>query len=164
MLQQTAAAKTDRRLGWFDGLFADTSEKKEIERDLSFLADDYTAFVRIGSNLSSHSRWVPYPFLTNRLRKVADELRTQAELVRAKIAALGGQVPQVSIENRELLEFRQNVRRLVKDMEEHASRTEILVHQRNQIRNPDIIKFMDSLISITRGQKNELLDITMRLS
>ncbi|MCL4539882.1 MAG: hypothetical protein M1378_09870 [Bacteroidetes bacterium] len=164
MLQQTTVSKGAKRFGWLDGVFHDTSEKKEIACDIAFLCDDYAAAVRIAANLSSHSRWIPYPFLSTRLKKIAEEMRAQAEALRIKIAELDGQLPQVSMENRDLMEFRQNVKRLVGDMEEHASRTEIMMHQRNQIKDPDVIRLIDALVLDMQRQKEELLDIVMRLS
>ncbi|MCL5266804.1 MAG: hypothetical protein M1469_01725 [Bacteroidetes bacterium] len=164
MLQHTTVSKADKRFGWFDGLFGDTSEKKEIARDIDLLCNDYAAAVRIAANLSSHSKWIPYPFLSNRLKGIAEEIRSQAEALRAKIAELNGQLPPVSVENRDVLGFRQNVKRLVHDMEEHASRTEILMHQRNRMENPDIIRLIDALILDMQRQKEELLNIVMRLS
>ncbi len=164
MLQQTTPSKTEKRFGLLNSLFGDTSEKKELARGIELLSDDYAAAVRIAANLSSHSRWIPYPFLLNRLRKIAEEMRGHAEALRTKIAQLGGQTPQVPVENRDVLEFRQNIKRLVSDMEDHASRSEILLHQRNQISDPDVIKLIDALILDMQRQKEELLEIVMRLS
>ncbi len=164
MLQQTTVSKTGKRFSWFDGLFEDTSDTKELMLALGFLGDDHAAAVRLAANLSSHSRWIPYPFLSNRLKAVAEELRGQAEAFRAKIAELNGQPPQVSVENRDLQGFRQNVKRMVGDMEEHTSRLEIMMHQRNRLRNHDLLVFFDAIILDMHRQKEELLDIVMRLS
>ena len=121
MLQQTTVEKAEKRFGFLDNLFEDSNGKGELKKDTDFLSDDYAAAIRIAANLSSNAKWIPYPFLQNRIRKIADEMRTQSELFRSKISELGGQLPQVAVDNRDLLEFRQNVKRLVKDMEEHAA-------------------------------------------
>ena len=164
MLQQTAVERKHDRLAFFDGLSAGQIDKKEQQKVLNYLSEDYTTFLKIAANLSSHSRWIPYPFLANRLKKIADEMRSQAEAFRTKLVHLGGVVPQLSTDAREEVEFRQNVRRLVGDMEEHAARSEALVHQKNNIRDNDVSKLMEAVLFEMQKQKNELLDIVMRLS
>lgn len=164
MLQQTAAEKSHSKLAFLDGLTAGHIDKKEREKILDYLSDDYTSFLRIAANLSSHSRWIPYPFLANRLKQIADDMRSQAEALRAKLVHLGGTVPQLSTDSREEVEFRQNVKRLVGDMEDHAARSEMIVHQKNNIRDNDVAALIEAIAANMQKQKNELLDIVMRLS
>lgn len=164
MLQQTTVEKTGRRVNFFNSLFQDSTEKRELNRDIKFLSGDYAALVKIAANLSSHVKWIPYPFLLNRIKKIAEEIRALGEVLRAKINELGGQVPQVASENHEVQESRQNVKRLVKDMEEHSARCEILVHQKNSVRDANVMKVIDAIVLDMQRQKDELLDIVMRLS
>ncbi len=164
MLQKTAAGKSHQRLSILDHLSAGFPQKRELEKDLDYLKSDYSALLETAANLSSHSRWIPYHFLIDRLKKIADEVRSQAELVRMKIVELGGNVPQVNIDTREEVEFRQNVRRLVGDMEEHAAVSEALVHQKNNINDPGILQLVVVIASRMQGQRDELMDTVMRLS
>ncbi len=164
MLQQTTVHKNLRRFGLLNTFFQDSTEKRELNKDIKFLSDDYTALVKIAANLSSHVKWIPYPFLLNRIKKIAEEIRALGEILRAKISELGGQVPQVTTENRDVREFRQNVKRLVEDMEEHAALCETLTHQKNLIRDAGVIRVIDSVTLDMQRQKDELLDIVMRLS
>lgn len=164
MLQQTTAERSHHMFTFLDSLSAGASDKKEHQRILSYLSVDYAAAVRIAANLSSHARWIPYPFLVNRLKEIADEMRAQAEVIRAKVVELGGNAPLVNVDSREAVEFRQNVKRLVKDMEEHATMSETFVHQKNNIRDEGIIKLMNAITFEMQKQKEELLDIVMRLS
>lgn len=164
MLQQRAAEKSHDKLAFLSGLSAGHVDRKEKQKMIKYLGDDYLAFLRIAANLSSHSKWIPYPFLTNRLKKIADEMRAQAETIRAKLVQLGGAVPQATTNTREEVEFRQNVNRLVKDMEEHATRSEVLIHQKNNIRDSEVIKMMEAVAVQMQKQKDELMDIVMRLS
>jgi hypothetical protein len=164
MLQQMTAERRHHNLSFLDSLSAGVSDKKEGRKILNYLSEDYAAAIRIAGNLSSHAKWIPYPFLVNRLKKIADEMRAQAEIIRVKVAELGGAVPQANVDIREDVEFRQNVRRLVKDMEEHAAMSEAFIHQRNNIRDEGVIKLIDSISLEMQKQKEELLDIVMRLS
>lgn len=164
MLQQSAAEKKHNRSAFFHDLSAVRVDRREHQKILEYLGQDYTAAFSIAANLSWHSKWIPYAFLTNRLKKIADEMRAQGEMLRAKLTEVGGTVPQISSQSREDAGFRQNVRRLVKDMENHATRSEILIHQRNDIHDESIIRLLDAVVSEMQKQKDELLDIVMRLS
>lgn len=164
MLQQTAVENKTHKSGLLSGLSTGLIDKKEHKKILEYLGEDYVAAFSIAANLSSHGKWIPYPFLTDRLKKLADQMRAQGELFRAKLTLLGGTVPQLTTENREDVGFRQNVKRLVRDMEEHASRTETLIHQRNNIRDESVVGLIDTIVSEMQKQKDDLLDIVMRLS
>ncbi len=164
MLQQTATEKPHHSPSILDAFSAGYSDKREHEKDLKYLKDDYSAALQLAADLSSHAKWIPYPFLINRLKKIADEVRTKAELLRIKIVELGGAVPQSAVENREDVEFRVNVRRLAKDMEAHAAFSELLVHQKNNIRDAGVLKIIEMIASEMQNQKDELMDIVMRLS
>jgi len=164
MIQQTVVPEVESGLDFLGEFFKGSDEKAGRKKIIEFLSDDYSAAVRIAANLSSHSKWIPYQFLLNRLKRIADEVRTQADIFRAELAELGGQIPQVSMENRDLLEFRQNVKRLVTDVEEHSSRCETLMHQKNVVRDEGVLRLIDAVIVDMQRQKDELIDIVMRLS
>jgi predicted translin family RNA/ssDNA-binding protein len=164
MPQQTATVKSHRKFSFLDSFSVGHAGRIEQEKDVKYLEEDYSAALKLAANLSSHVKWIPYPFLVNRLRKVADDVRSQAEVMRTKIVELGGTVPQVNIESREDVEFRENVKRLVRDMEEYSSRSEALVHQRNNIRDAGVLKLVETIASEMQSQKDELMDIVMRLS
>jgi hypothetical protein len=161
MLQQTAAEKHHSRLSFLDGFSAG---RKEHEANINYLKEDYSAAIRLAANLHSHAKWIPYPFLVNRLKNVAEEVRAQAEVIRQKIVELGGNLPQVAIHDLEDAEFRQNVKRLVKDMEEYAALTEVLVHQKNNVHDEAVLKILGTVAANMQRQKDELMDIVMRLS
>ncbi len=158
------AEHAEKRTGLWTRFRTLTKETGELNKDIEFLTEDYVSMSRIAANLSSHTKWIPYSFLQNRIRKLADEVRTQSEALRSKISELGGRVPQVPVENREILEFKQNIKRLVRDMEDHANQSEVFVHHKNKIRDESIVKLIDMIIKQMQLQKNELMDIVMRLS
>lgn len=164
MLQQTAAEKSHHGRTFLEGLSAGQTDRREHQKVLNYMSEDYSTAMRVAANLSSHGKWIPYPFLTNRLKAMADEVREQAEVFRVGLVRLGGTVPQVTADDREDVDFRQNVKRLVHDMEEHGSLSEILIHQKNDIRDQSVIKLLESVISVMQREKDELLDIVMRLS
>ncbi len=178
MVQQTSIQKT--RLKFIDDLFGDQTDRREIKKDIDFLIKDYTGFIGLAASLSSHSKWIPYPFLIDRIKKVADELRSFADLLRGKILDLGGQIPpgamrsaggRDEVVNPQELQSRtdnylsrENVGHLVKDMEEHSSRWEILQHQKNLIKDKSVAKLINVIIIDMQRQKGDLIDIVMRLS
>ncbi len=137
---------------------------KDLKAAIGYLCDDYAAAIRIASNLGSHSRWIPYPFLSNRLKKIAEEVRNQVELFRAEIVSLGAQPPQVEVREREILAFRENIKRLVHDVDDHETLAEQLVHQRNKTTLQEVVDLLAAVVLDMERQKDELTDIVMRLS
>ncbi len=171
MVQQTSIQKNDNQVGFFRRIFKDSTVNGELRRSIEFLLEDYTAANKIAANLSSRSKWIPYPFLVDHTKKIADEMRVQGEIFREKIIELGGQVPQVNLENREFSErnnsgeeVRQNIRRLIMDMEEHSTRCDTLIHQKNMITESSVAKLLNAVIVDMQRQKDELIDIIMRIS
>lgn len=171
MVQQTSIRKNDHRVGFFERIFKDSTLSREQKRSIEFLAEDCAAANKIAANLSSHSKWIPYPFLVDRVKSISDEMRSQAEIFRTKIIELSGQGAQINLEGREVSErnhsaedFRENVRRLVEDMEEHSTRCDTLMHQKNMITDADVLKLLNVVIVDMQRQKEELTDIVMRIS
>jgi hypothetical protein len=171
MVQQTSIQKNDNRVRFFKRIFKDSTINGELKRNTEFLVEDYTAANKIAANLSSSSKWIPYPFLVDHIKKIADEMRVQGEIFREKIIELGGQVPQVNLESREASErnhsgeeVRQNIRRLIMDMEEHSTRCDTLMHQKNMIADAGVVNLLNAVIVDMQRQKDELIDIVMRIS
>ena len=167
----TTIRKDDNRSKFFTRIFGNSAANGELKRSIEFLAEDYAAANKIAANLSSHSKWIPYPFLVDHLKKISDEMRGHAEIFRAKIIELGGQVPQSGLEsrlemgkNRSGDDLHQNVKRLVMDMEEHSARCETLMHQKNIVHDAGGEKLLNAVIVDMQRQKDELMDIVMRIS
>jgi len=181
MVQATTTRKIGRRFKFLDGLFGSQEDGTELRKDIAFLVQNYIAFNNLAASLSSHSKSIPYQFLIERTKKVADELRNFAEILRTKIIELGGQISQDTLKssatqggtgnNASGLRnqngndlSKQNIKRLVNDMEEHSSRCDALQHQRNLINDDGIAKLIGLIIIDMQRQKAELLDIVMRIS
>lgn len=179
MVQGTTIQKTGRRFGFLDGLFGSLNDGAELRKDIGFLVNDYIAFSSIAANLVSHSRWIPYPFIIERAKKIADELRNLAEVLRSKINELGGQIPPDALKSTTAHDdtnvhgsqnqrghdlLKQNIKRLVADMEEHSSLYETLHHQRNLITDVGVVKLIGKMIVDMQRQKDELIDIVMKIS
>jgi hypothetical protein len=194
MVQQTASQKSGRRRQFVADLFESQGDKREKGKEVDFLVKDSAMFMRLAANLSSHSKWIPYPFLVSRLRRIADVLRGFADILRGKILQIGGADPviggQVSfegtrsvsdngdrenagpdrVEEKELPPSngwdlsKQNVKLLVKDMEAHASCFENLERQRYRIKDPEIARLIELMIPDMQTQKDELIDIIMRIA
>jgi hypothetical protein len=179
MVQATTIQKTGRRFGFLNGIFGSQRDGAELRKDIEFLVQDYTAFTNLAANLVSHSRWIPYPFIIEHTRKIADELRNLADILRMKINELGGEIPSDASKSSTTHNdsdgrgsqnqkghdsLRQNIKRLVADMEEHSSRYEALHHQRNLITDVGVSKLIKQMIVEMQRQKDELIDIVMRIS
>ena len=176
MVQQTAVLKNGRLSTFWDGLFGGNEDSIEAKKDIEFLTRDYIDFTGLASNLSSHSKWIPYPFLIDRIKRIADEVRAFAELSRAKVSELGGQIPPVTNAdpaihrpgeihpqtNYDLLG--QNIKRLVHDMESHSVLCESLQHQRNLIKDRGVADLINRIFVDMQKQEDELLDVVMKIS
>jgi hypothetical protein len=181
MVQSTTIQKTARRFKFLDSLSGSRGDRSELRKDVDFLEQDYVAFMNLAGSLSSHSKWIPYTFMIERAKKIAEELRDFAYIFRMKIIELDGQIPldasmssmthddsdnlvsgSRSPKGYDLL--KQNIKRLVKDMEEHSSCCEVLHHQRNLIADASLAKLIDLIIVEMQRQKDELLDIVMKIS
>ena len=103
VVQQAMTEKSTKRFGFIGALVSGGADNRERAKTAEFLGEDYAAAIKVATNLSWHSRWIPYAFLANRIKKLADEIRSQTELLRVRIVELGGQVPRVSVDARELL-------------------------------------------------------------
>ncbi len=171
MVQQTSVQKDNNRAGFFKRIFTDSAAKGEEKREIVFLLEDYMTANKIASNLSSHSKWIPYPFLVDHVKKISDEMRGQAEIFRQKIIELGGQVSQINLESREVSRrdnsgegLRQNIKSLVMDMEEHSTACDALMRQRNMLADSGVVNLLSAVILDMQRQKDELTDIVMRIS
>lgn len=181
MVHQTTIQRAGNRLKFLDDLFGDEGKGSELRRDTEFLINDYAGFTNIAADLSSHSKWIPYSFLIDRIKKIADEIRGFADLLRGKIVELGGQIPSDALRSfvtrddagdgsRELQHrtsydlLKQDIKRLLSDVGEHSSRCELLQHQRNLISDAGVAKLLGLIIVDMQRQKNELIDIVMRIS
>jgi len=187
MVHRSTVKNNDGRLGFLKRIFSEPILDGGFERRIQSLAEDFVAANKIAASLTYHSKWIPYPFLVEHIKKISDEMSGQAEIFREKIIELGGQIPtaigrhvssRTDSGNRGSHEFNQdghgdhrsdvphveNVKRLVMDMEEHAARCEALMHQRNLTDDPAIEKLLSAVIVDMQRQKEELTDIVMRIS
>ncbi len=181
MVHQTTIQKAGKRLKFLDDLLGDGGKGTELRKDTRFLVDDYVGFTNLAASLSSHSKWIPYPFLIDRMKKIADEIRGFADLLRGKIVELGGQIPSDALrspatQNRsgngsgELQHrtsydmLKQDIKRLLSDVEDHTNRCELLQHQRNLIGDAGVSRLLGLIIVDMQRQKDELIDIVMRVS
>ena len=171
MVQQTTIRKNNEGLAFLERIFGNSAVNGEVKRSIGFLRDDYAAAMKIAGNLYSHAKWIPYPFLVDRIKRISDEVKLHAEIFRAKIIELGGQIPQATLESRDASKsnydghaFGQNVKRLVADMEEHSDQCETLLHQKNMVIDVQVVELLNAVIVDMQRQKDELTDIIMRIS
>ena len=84
--------------GWrrfLDGLRSD-----ERRRLVDFLRDEYVDEVKDVAQFEEHARRMVYPHFRERLRRIAAEEKAHVEWLRDKIRALGGAVPEPSVQVR----------------------------------------------------------------
>jgi len=180
MVQQTRTQRTGNRFTRLAELFGSEPIRARVNRENDFLMQDFLEFSSLATNLTSHSRWIPYPFLVERVKKLSDEIRTLAEVVRVKVVELGGQISSDALrvpiahdpenDTRELQDsgsygyLKQNVGRLVRDMQTHSNLCDTLQHQKNIIGETDAANLISLMIADMQRQGKELLDIVMRIS
>ncbi len=185
MVQQTTIRQSKNSPAFFNRVFGEWTKNREGRRSIAFLSEDYTAAMKLAAELTSHSKWIPYPFLVDHLKKISDELRGHAEIFRAKIIELGGQiVPErttsagIASDSRPSSEKAQaghdrhglgisqggNAKKLVADMEEHSARCEALMHQKNLVSDTDIVILLHTIVVDMQRQEDELIDIIMKVS
>jgi len=181
MVQATKIQKNVSRLRFLDSLIGNEGDGSELRKDIEFLVQDYVASINLAVKLSSHSKWIPYPFIIERTKEIAEELRGFADIFRLKVIELGGQIPPDASKSSTLHEdsaagaygsgssegydlLKQNIRRLVKDVEEHSGLCETLHHQRNLITDAGVVKLIGLVIVDMQRQKDELIDIVMKIA
>lgn len=152
------------KLSFLDFLSDSAFERKEIQRTIKLLQQDYLTTLKISSNLSMHAKWIPYPFLQERVRKISESLRKQSELLREQITKLGGELPQFSSEQITWSDHAQNVKRLVQELEHTSQLYETYAHQRNIVEQNQSANLLSALLEDTKKLKEDLTDIVMRLS
>ncbi|MGC8594591.1 MAG: hypothetical protein ACP5MI_03195 [Candidatus Kryptoniota bacterium] len=151
-------------MSFFDFFSESAFKKREIQRTVKLLQQDYLTALKISSNLSMHVKWIPYPFLQERVRKISESLRKQSELLREQITKLGGELPQFSSEQPTLYDHRQNVKKLVQELENLSELYETYAHQRNIVEQSESAQVLSTLLDNTGKLKEDLTDIVMRLS
>jgi|GEM_PF-5983885 hypothetical protein len=161
---ETWAQNQEKKMSFLDFLSDSAFKRREIQKTIKLLQMDYLTTLRISSNLSVHAKWIPYPFLQERVRKISESLRKQSELLREQIIKLGGELPPLSSEQISLSDHRQNVKKLVQELENTSKLYETYAHQRNIVEQNESSHLLSILLDNTKKIKEELTDIVMRLS
>jgi HSP20 family protein len=163
-IMETWAQNQEKKMSFLDFLSDSAFKRREIQKTIKLLQMDYLTTLRISSNLSVHAKWIPYPFLQERVRKISESLRKQSELLREQIIKLGGELPPLSSEQISLSDHRQNVKKLVQELENTSKLYETYAHQRNIVEQNESSHLLSILLDNTKKIKEELTDIVMRLS
>lgn len=82
-------------LGW--RRFLDALRSDERSRLMEFLRDEFVDEAKDVAQFEEHARSMTYPQFRERLLRIAEEERVHVEWLRAKIRALGGEVPEVPV-------------------------------------------------------------------
>jgi hypothetical protein len=194
VVQSTTTQKRESRFKFLDGLFGNRGEERQSEDEFEILMRDSSVVAALANQLTSHSKWIPYPFLVDRLKKIADELRSFADLLRRRISELmksehiiTGQTSLKELKPSESkvdeisgqtdkrpgmggahLERsglpRRNVDLLVNDLEELSNFYQDLQGQNYRKTDPETAELIRHIIFDIDEQYEELTDIIMRLA
>lgn len=139
------------------------SEKEEL---LKILNDNYSKELAIAKMMDEHAEMIPFDFLKERLKKLAEEERTHAEKLKQKIIELGGTVnpsPKIYDIKTSSIHSEKGFRKLVADLEFDKEIYEDYIAQINRIENEDIRKLLREIAEDEARHKDVLMDIVMRL-
>ncbi len=139
------------------------SEKEEL---LKILNDDYSKEITIAKMMDEHAEMIPFDFLKEKLKKLAEEERAHAEKLKQKIIELGGTVnpsPKIYDIRASSIHNERGFRKLVADLELDKEIYEDYIAQINRIENEDIKKLLREIVEDEVRHKDVLMDIVMRL-
>ncbi len=139
------------------------SEKEEL---LKILNDDYSKELTIAKMMDEHAEMIPFDFLKEKLKKLAEEERTHAEKLKQKIIEIGGTVnpsPKIYDIRASSIHNERGFRKLVADLELDKEIYEDYIAQINRIENEDIKKLLREIVEDEVRHKDVLMDIVMRL-
>lgn len=139
------------------------SEKEEL---LRILNENYSKEIAIAKMMEEHAEMIPFDFLREKLKKIAEDERKHAEKLKQKISELGGTVnPSPKIYNVKMasIHTEKGFRKLVADLEFDKEIYEDYISQINRIENEDIKKLLREIADEEAKHKDVLMDIVMRL-
>lgn len=139
------------------------SEREEL---LKILSENYSKEITIAKMMDEHAEIIPFDFLKDKLKKIAEEERKHAEKFKQKIAELGGSVnPSAKIYDVKTgsIHNEKGFRKLVADLEFDKEIYEDYISQINRIENEDVKKLLREIVEDEVRHKDVLMDIVMRL-
>ncbi len=139
------------------------SEKEEL---LKILNESYSKELAIAKMMDEHAEMIPFDFLRERLKKLAEEEKTHAEKLKQKIIELGGTIspsPKIYDIKTSSIHSEKGFRKLVADLEFDKEIYEDYIAQINRIENEDIKKLLREIAEDEVRHKDVLMDIVMRL-
>ncbi len=139
------------------------SEKEEL---IKILSDDYSKEIAIAKMMDEHAEMIPFDFLKERLKKIAQEEKAHAEKLKHKIIELGGSVnPTLKIYDVKSVSIHseKGFRKLIADLEFDKEIYEDYIAQINKIGDDDIKKLLREIAEDESRHKDVLTDIVMRL-
>ncbi len=138
-------------------------EKDEL---IKILNENYSKEVAIAHMIEEHAEIVPFDFLKEKLRRVAEEEKRHAEKLKQKIVELGGTInpsPKVYEIRTSSIHNEKGFRKLVADLEFDKEIYEDYISQINKIENDDVKKLLREIVEDEIKHKDILMDVVMRL-
>ncbi len=139
------------------------SEKEEL---IKLLNEDYSKEIAISKMMDEHSEIIPFDFLKEKLKRMAEEERKHAEMLRQKIVELGGSVnpmPKFFEIKTDSIHSERGFRKLIADLEFDKEIYEDYISQINKIENDDVKNLLKRIIDDEIKHKDILMDLVMRL-
>lgn len=139
------------------------AEKEEI---MKILNEDYSKEIALAKMMEEHSEMIPFDFLREKLRKVAEEERLHAEKLKQKIIELGGSVnplPRILDVKMETIHDQKGFRKLVADLEFDKEIYESYISQINKVEDDEVKNLLREIVEDEERHKDILMDIVMKL-
>ncbi len=138
----------------------------ETDELIKILNEDYSKEIALAHMIDEHAEIIPFDFLREKLKKIAEEERKHAEKLRQKIAELGGTVnpsPKIFEIKTSSIHNEKGFRKLVADLEFDKEIYEDYIAQINRIENEDVKKLLREIVEDEMRHKDVLMDVVMRL-
>ncbi len=150
-------ALTEILTGWFERNRA----KREERTTRSVLADAYRELARLANQLKLHAEKAPYPFVGERLRRMAAEKEKSTALLFDGIEQLGGRVAKF---DSSIPSGRNHWERMLQDVEDQKRVEARLTDEvsRLALEAPDHSQLLRRLLEVERRHRATLLDLLAR--
>lgn len=138
----------------------------EADELIKILNEDYSKEMALAHMIDEHAEIIPFDFLREKLKKVAEEERKHAEKLKQKITELGGTVnpsPKAYAIKTSSIHNEKGFRKLVADLEFDKEIYEDYIAQMNRIGNEDVKKLLREIVEDEMKHKDILMDVVMRL-
>lgn len=142
--------------------FLDALQSDERRRLVDFLRDEYIDEVKDAAQFEEHARRMVYPHFRERLQRISAEEKAHVEWLREKIRALGGAVPEPSVQVRQGGNPWEN---LLLDVEEEKRDGVLMLEKLYMVAervDPELAAGLRRMYEDEARHREEIMDLLMR--